>query len=278
MPHNNSYLAIEYGKESVEIYRRLEKYEYKMADFQNHRRFSLRCLSKNVILTSVRLKSTIRIPKAKYIIRRAKRALLNERIRSINISITMFKLLRDTCINQLENILDKEIMEECRECIEIRSKRRHLSTLDRHLSKFKRLCHDNTGGCSSPHHGIHGENGGTICITSSNGIISEDVHQIQHQETHTHTISDNWVRNLSKTPLTEAQEHLLANGPNFVLALKELPACKYIVATEKACQNMLQGKAEELRGEIKQLLMKKHTIKPDIHKEEYQALKTTEER
>ena len=36
---------------------------------------------------------------------------------------------------------------------------------------------------------------------------------------------------------------------------------------------MLQGKAEELRGEIKQLLMKKHTIKPNIHKEEYQALK-----
>ena len=30
---------------------------------------------------------------------------------------------------------------------------------------------------------------------------------------------------------------------------------------------------EELRGEIKQLLMKKHTIKPNIHKEEYQALK-----
>ena len=36
---------------------------------------------------------------------------------------------------------------------------------------------------------------------------------------------------------------------------------------------MLQGKAEELRGEIKQLLMKNHTIKPNIHKEEYQALK-----
>ena len=30
---------------------------------------------------------------------------------------------------------------------------------------------------------------------------------------------------------------------------------------------------EELRGEIKQLLMKNHTIKPNIHKEEYQALK-----
>ena len=65
----------------------------------------------------------------------------------------------------------------------------------------------------------------------------------------------------------------LGHGPNFVLIPKEPPTCKYIAATEKACQNLLQGKVEELRGEIKQLLMKKHTIKPNIHKEEYQALK-----
>ena len=148
-----------------------------MVDFQNHRHFSLRCLSKDVIPTSVRMKNTIRTPKAKYIIKRAKRALLNERIRSINTSITMFKLLRDTCINQLENILDKEIMVECREFIEIRRERRYLSTLARHLSKFKRFCHAKTGGHPSPYHGIHSENGGNTCITTSTDITSEDEHQ-----------------------------------------------------------------------------------------------------
>ena len=51
----------------------------------------------------------------------------------------MFKLLRDTCINQLENILDQEFMEECGEFIEIRRERRHLSTLDQHLSTFKEI-------------------------------------------------------------------------------------------------------------------------------------------
>ena len=150
MRNIHSYLVSEYGKESVEIYWKWEKYEYKMADFQNNRHFSLRCLSKDVIPTSVRLKSNIRAPKAKYIIRKAERTLLNERIRSINNSIVMLKLLRDTCINQLESILDKETMEECKEFIEIRMEKRHLSTLDQHLSKFKRLCYDYTGGCSSP--------------------------------------------------------------------------------------------------------------------------------
>ena len=86
-------------------------------------------------------------------------------------------------------------------------------------------------------------------------------------------ICDNWVRNMSKTPLTKAEKSLLGHGPNFVMIPKDPPMCDYIAATEKACQNLSQGKVEELRGEIKQLLMKNHTIKPNIHKEEYQALK-----
>ena len=52
-------------------------------------------------------------------------------------------------------------MEKCSDFIEIKRERRHLSTLDSHLSKFKKLCHDYTGGHSSPLHGIHGENGCT---------------------------------------------------------------------------------------------------------------------
>ena len=104
----------------------MEKYEYKMADIQNHRCFSLRCLTKDIIPTSVRLKSNIKTPKWKYIIRKAERALFNERIRSINKSITMFKTLRDTCKKQLESMVDKGTMEKCNDCIETRRELRHL--------------------------------------------------------------------------------------------------------------------------------------------------------
>ena len=109
----HSYLITKYGKESVGIYWRWEKFEYKMADFQNHRHFSLRCLIKGIIPTSVRLKTNIKTPKEKYIIKKAELALLNERIRSINNSVAMFKTISDTCINQLESIIDKETVEEC---------------------------------------------------------------------------------------------------------------------------------------------------------------------
>ena len=104
----HSKITSEYGKDVVKIFCKWEKIEYKMADFSNHRRFTLRCMSKNLIPVSVRLKSTFKTPKSKEIIRKAERALLNEQVRSINNSLTMFKELRDTCMNNLSTILEDE--------------------------------------------------------------------------------------------------------------------------------------------------------------------------
>ena len=59
LPYNCS----EYGKENVETFQQWEKFEYKMADFSNHRRISLRCLSEYLIPVSVRLKSNVKHPK-----------------------------------------------------------------------------------------------------------------------------------------------------------------------------------------------------------------------
>ena len=84
-----------------------------MADFSNHRRFTLRCLREDIILVSIRLKSSIKTPKGCHIIRKAERALLNERVRSVNNTIAMLKIQSDTCIEQLNEVLDKESMEEC---------------------------------------------------------------------------------------------------------------------------------------------------------------------
>ena len=83
----------------------------------------------------------------------------------------------------------------------------------------------------------------------------------------------NWVRNISKIPLTQVQEKLLSHGPNFVIVPKEPPTSEYIAAIEKACLKLPTGKAEELRGEIKAILKKKINYKPNITKEEHQAIK-----
>ena len=119
MRNIHAQITSEYGQENVKTFRCWEKLEYKMADFSNHRRFSLRCLSKGLIPVGVRLKSNIKTPKGRQIIKKAEIALLNERgVRSINNSLAMFTIHRDTCKNQLKDNLDKETMEKCERFIQ----------------------------------------------------------------------------------------------------------------------------------------------------------------
>ena len=133
----------EYGKENVDTFRGWEKIENKMADFSNHQRFSLRCLNQDLIPVSIRLRSTIKTPKGKQIVKKVERALLNERIRSINNTLSMLKEKRDTCIFQLEERLDRDCMEECRNFIKIKRESRHYKTLEQQRNKLERLCQRN---------------------------------------------------------------------------------------------------------------------------------------
>ena len=129
-----------YGEENVKIFCRWEKMENKMADFSNHKRFTLRCLTEDIIPVSIRLKSSIKTPKGHHIIRKAEWALLNERVRLVNNTIAMLKIQIDTCIQYLENTLDSTSMEEWTRFIKEKKESRHFKTLERQKSKSERLC------------------------------------------------------------------------------------------------------------------------------------------
>ena len=138
---------------------------------------------------------------------------MRESDRSI-IQLPCFEIIIDTCKNQLEILTDEANMEECHRYIERRREQRHQKTKERHLSKFYRLCQGQRDGCSNPRHGNHGIH---TCINADN--ISTDT-SITHYNDPTMTpnqesqnasnsnINNNnncWVRNFSKTPLTEAK-------------------------------------------------------------------------
>ena len=106
------HIRTKYDVESMKSFCLWESMELKMADFLNHRRFTLRCLSEKVTPFSIRLKSHIKTPKDFLIIRRAERALLNERVRTINNSINMSSMQKDTCISKLKEKMGEELMEE----------------------------------------------------------------------------------------------------------------------------------------------------------------------
>ena len=121
-------------------------------------------------------------------------------------------------------------MHDCNDFIKIRD-RRHLKTLETQLSRFYRLCQKNNTGHSSSQHGEHGRHGHILSKnnrdhnqnTSGNHNISEVEANIEEEKDGRENVGKNWVRNISKTPVTKAQENLLAHGPNYVIVPKEPP-------------------------------------------------------
>ena len=107
-----------------------------MAEFKYHRRFTLRCLSKGLIPVSIKLKTTVQTPKGNYILRKAEKMLMNERIRSINNTITMLNCQIDTCIDTPESMINKDVMEKCYGFINYIRERRHYKTMERQKTEI----------------------------------------------------------------------------------------------------------------------------------------------
>ena len=209
-----------------------------------------------------------------YIVRKAERMLVNERVRSINNTITMFRWQIDTCIKSLGSLIGEEGMEECHGFISLRRERRHPSTLERQIKKYNLLWQRNTGGHSNFQHGSKAweesnkENGEERPLGTNSHLIERNEDSSASKEKEGYR---KWVYNLSKTPLTEDQEKVLARGPNFAVIAKP-PVSEYISQIEKACQQLDQGKAEELRGETKATFKNIRPPRPNISKKEEKAI------
>ena len=83
---------------------------------------------------------------------------------------------------------------------------------------------------------------------------------------------NNWVKNLSSTPLTKEEEKILSNSPNYAIVPRVPPIGEYVTAIEQVCNQLEQGKAEELRGEVKKALKNVHPPRPNLSKREKEAL------
>ena len=86
-----------------------------------------------------------------------------------------------------------------------------------------------------------------------------------------------WVVNLSKLPLTPAQESLLSKEANFSLATNNPPNLEFISAIASVHKRLLEQDAQELRAEINYLLKRAKTPRSNITKEEKAALKELRE-
>ena len=174
----------------------------KMCDYENHRRFSLRCLGNGIIPVSIRLKNHVRTQKSDNIIQRAERSLLNERIREVNIILDWLK--HDTYMyqNNLSAIISEDLMEQSIEIIKEHRESRHRTVMERQINKYNKLWAQKYESSSSS----------TCSSNGTGGHSNQDKIGAKH-----------WVVNLSHQPLSQAQEAVLAHGPNFAVTLKTPP-------------------------------------------------------
>ena len=223
------------------------------SDYKNHRRFILSCISKELIPVSGRLKSTSnsRSSKAKEIIHRAEKQLLQDRIRCINgiLCDNGVRLVR--CRSRLLPIvMTTTTMDRCTEFINKVRESKFINVRDRQVNKFSRLA------------------GKSDWCRGANAQSIGNNNQLQASSNN----NNKWVINISNTPCTQAQESLLSKGPYYAIAPKNAPNLEYITAIEIACQKLNNQDAEELRADINGLLKKLHGPRPNLTKEECKAL------
>ena len=82
------------------------------------------------------------------------------------------------------------------------------------------------GGCSN----LHGDH---TCTNPENLGVSPVNNTCN-------TNTSKWVINISSKPLTQAEEKLLAHGPNYAVVPRSPPTTEYIAAIEQACSKLKQ--------------------------------------
>ena len=129
----------EFGIEAKHLLREWERLWLRSSDYRNHRIFSLRCIHNELVPVSIKLKSTLDTPKARQIIRKAEKDLLQARVKAINNILDQVDREIQQCKAKLASIISVERLEECQGFINKVSELRFNKVKQRQISKLNHL-------------------------------------------------------------------------------------------------------------------------------------------
>ena len=234
------------GQISVQNLRKLENLSKQHASYSNHLRFNLRCKSEGIIPRSLQIQSPIQSQNAMNIIAKARKQLLRERI---NLNVKKIKNIDRELEEKQSVFLSNEAFDE-----EFRLAAKS------HLSKSRENMHEKT---KARH------------IGKIDVLIKKQKYNGLHRDAEldlTGTQLKRWVVNRSDRTLTDTETRVLARGLNFAISPEKVPVDDFILATESACQKLPAEERPALRAEIAGVLRSAKPPKPNISKEERQAL------
>ena len=129
----------EFGIEARCLLREWERLQLRSSDYRNHRIFSLRCIHNELVPVSIKLKSTLDTPKARQIIRKAEKDLLQARVKAINNILDQVNREIQECKAKLASIISVERLEECQGFINKVSELRFNKVKQRQINKLNHL-------------------------------------------------------------------------------------------------------------------------------------------
>ena len=138
-------LLQEYRVEVWHLFRDWERLWLRASDYKNHRIFTLRCIHKDLIPVSINLKSTLKTAKARQIIRKAEKDLLQTRVKAINSMLENVAKQTEECRTQLASIISAQRLRECQGFIDKVSEIRFIKVRQRQLNKYNMLLNRKEG-------------------------------------------------------------------------------------------------------------------------------------
>ena len=139
----------EFGIEARRLLREWERLRLRSSDYKNHRIFSLRCIHKELIPVSIKLKTTLDTPRARHIIRKAEKDLLQARIKAINNILGQVDRESQDCRDKLASIISQERLEQCQDFINKVSELRFNKVKQRQINKLNHLVTKKEGNITS---------------------------------------------------------------------------------------------------------------------------------
>ena len=138
-------LLQEYGAEAWHLLRDWERLWLRASDYRTHRIFTLRCLHKDLISVSIKLKSTLKTAKASNIIRKAEKDLLQARVKAINSILDNVSKQTEECRSQLASIISAQRLRECQGFVDKVGEIRFTKVKQRQLNKYNMLLNEKEG-------------------------------------------------------------------------------------------------------------------------------------
>ena len=151
-------LLQEYGVEALCLFRDWERLWLTASDYKNHRIFTLRCLHKELIPVSIKLKSTLKTEKARKIIRKAEKDLLQARIKAINSILDNITKQTEECRSQLASIISAQRLRECQGFVDKVGEIRFTKVNQRQLNKYNILLNKKEGNITRANATTHPSN------------------------------------------------------------------------------------------------------------------------